>query len=298
MIMDKNIELANGRLTHRLVEKYKKDGFLFPIGIFSQAEVDAFREELEAIEHAYASVKLPKPLSAYKRGPANAVIPLAARIAKDKAVLDVVESVLGGNILIWAAEFFIKEMKTENFVGMHQDLTYWGMGETSGQITAWIALSPSNMESGCMEFVRKSHKNKILPHDDTFSKKSLLSRGQEIQVDIPKSERIFAELNPGQMSLHHGLMIHGSGPNSSNDRRIGIAIRYINPDVVQQTPGKSYAMPARGVDNKGNFIHYPEPAKIFSEESLQIHQEICDSQHQVLMATAKQEGAGWSKPTS
>ena len=149
-----------------------------------------------------------------------------------------------------------------------------------------------------MEFVRKSHKNKILPHDDTFSKKSLLSRGQEIQVDIPKRERIFAELNPGQMSLHHGLMIHGSGPNSSNDRRIGVAIRYINPDVVQQTSGKSYAMPARGVDNKGNFIHYPEPSKIFSEESLQIHKEICDNQHQVLMATAKQEGAVWSKPTS
>ncbi len=294
--MDENIELANGRLTHRSVENYKKDGFLFPIGVFSQAEADAFREELEAIEHAYASVKLPKPLSAYKRGPANAVIPLAARIAKDKAVLDVVETILGSNILIWAAEFFIKEMKTANFVGMHQDLTYWGMGETSGQVTAWIALSPSNKESGCMEFVRESHKNKILPHDDTFSENSLLSRGQEIQVDIPEKKRVFAELDPGQMSLHHGLMIHGSGPNCSNHRRIGVAIRYINPDVVQQTSGKSYAMLARGTDKKGNFIHYPEPSTIFSRESLQTYKEICDSQHAVLMATAKQEGSVWSKP--
>ena len=269
--MIKEIELANGKLTGDLTKQYKSDGYLFPIEVFSRNQAETFRKELETIEDRFASVKLPKPLNSYKRGPANAVIPLVADIAKDKRVLDVVEGILGKNILIWAAEFFIKENKSKQFVGMHQDLTYWGMGETSGQITAWIALSPSNVESGCKEFVRKSHKNKILPHDDTFSKKSLLSRGQEIKVDIPKSERIFVELNPGQMSLHHGLMIHGSGPNSSNDRRIGIAIRYINPDVVQQTPGKSYAMPARGVDNKGNFIHYPEPAKIFSEESLQMH---------------------------
>ena len=141
-----------------------------------------------------------------------------------------------------------------------------------------------------MEFVTQSHKNKLLPHDDTFSKKSLLSRGQEIQVDIPEDKKILAELNPGQMSLHHGLMIHGSGPNLSNDRRIGIAIRYINPDVVQKTPGKSYAMHARGFDKKGNFDHYPEPTSIFSKESLKIHKEICDSQHQVFMASTNQKG--------
>ena len=295
--MTKKIEISNDSLTDKSIEKYKADGFLFPIDAFSIREAALFREELETMEDAYASVKLPKPLSSYKRGPANAVIPLAATIAKDKRVLDIVESILGANILIWAAEFFIKEKKTDHFVGMHQDLTYWGMGETSGQVTAWIALSLSNKESGCMEFVRESHKNKILPHEDTFSKNSLLSRGQEIQVNIPIEKRIFAELKPGQMSLHHGLMIHGSGPNSSDDRRIGIAIRYINPDVVQQTSGKSYAMPARGIDKKGNFIHYPEPSEMFSEESLKIHKEICDSQHQVLMAKAKQEGSVWSKPT-
>ena len=68
-----------------------------------------------------------------------------------------------------------------------------------------------------------------------------------------------------------------------------VSIRYINPDVVQKTSGKSYAMHARGVDNRGNFNHYPEPTSIFSKESLQIHKEICDSQHQVLMASAKEK---------
>ena len=295
--MIREIELANGKLTGDLTKQYKSDGYLFPIEVFSRKQAETFRKELETIEDRFASVKLPKPLNSYKRGPANAVIPLVADIAKDKRVLDVVEGILGKNILIWAAEFFIKENKSKQFVGMHQDLTYWGMGETSGQVTAWIALSPSKKKSGCMEFVRGSHKNQIFPHDDTFSGDSLLSRGQEIRVDIPRDKKIFAELDPGQMSLHHGLMIHGSGPNFSDDRRIGIAIRYINPDVMQQTSGKSYAMLARGVDRKGNFIHYPVPSRIFSEESLQLHKEICESQQQVLMATAKQEGSVWSKST-
>ena len=293
--MEQEIKLENGKLSDRHLKQYKDAGFLFPIRIFSSSEAQMFRTELEEMEDTFSTIKLPKPLSSYKRGPANAVIPMVARVAKDKRVLDVVEAILGPNILIWAAEFFIKEMKTENFVGMHQDLTYWGMGETSGQITAWIALSQSKKESGCMEFVSQSHKNKLLPHDDTFSEKSLLSRGQEIQVDIPADKKILVELNPGQMSLHHGLMIHGSGPNLSNDRRIGIAIRYINPDVIQKTSGKSYAMYARGVDNKGNFNHYPEPISIFSKESLRIHKEICDSQHQVLMAGAKDKGSEGSK---
>ena len=283
-MQSETIELSNGKLSKNMIKKYKEDGFLFPINIFNYKEALNLRTELEKIEQKYSKTKLPKPLNDYKRGPANAVIPLVADIAKDNRILDIVECILGGNILVWAAEFFIKEKKTDNMVGMHQDLTYWGMGETSGQVTAWLALSDSNKNSGCMEFVKGSHKNKILPHNETYSKKSLLSRGQEVQVQIPNNKKILAELLPGQMSIHHGLMIHGSGPNISNDRRIGVAIRYINPDVVQNTK-KSYAMPVRGIDKKGNFTHYFAPKTLFSEFNLKLHEEICENQHKVTSTT-------------
>ena len=275
------IELSNGKLSKSRIKQYEDDGFLFPINILKCNEALNLRSELEDIEEKYSKIKLPKPLNSYKRGPANAVIPLVANLAKDDRILDVVECIIGSNILVWAAEFFIKEKKTDNIVGMHQDLTYWGMGETSGQVTAWLALSDSNKNSGCMEFVKGSHKNKILPHYDTYSKKSLLSRGQEVQVQIHSNNKTTAELLPGQMSIHHGLMIHGSGPNISNDRRIGVAIRYINPDVVQNTD-KSYAMPVRGIDKKGNFTHYFAPEMLFSELGLKLHAEICESQHKIL----------------
>ena len=107
---------------------------------------------------------------------------------------------------------------------MHQDLTYWGLGATSEMVTAWLALSPATPQSGCMDFVRKSHKNPILPHKDSFAKDNLLSRGQEVQVDVAEQDKTSIEIQPGEISLHHGLTIHGSGPNVSDDRRIAAVI--------------------------------------------------------------------------
>ncbi len=263
-----------------MIKQHKEDGFLFPINIFNYKQSLNLRIELEEIEQKYSKIKLPKPLNACKRGPANAVMPLVADIVKDNRILDLVEHIIGRNILARAAEFFKKEKNTDDFVGMHQDITYWGMGETSGQVTASLALSVSNKNSGCMEFVEGSHKNKILPHYDTYSKKSFLSRGQEVQVQIPNNKKIPLELLPGQMSNHHSLMIHGSGPNISNDRRIGEVISYINLVVVQNT-NKSYAMPVRVIENKGNFIHYFALEIPFSELSLKLNEEICENQHKV-----------------
>ena len=142
---------------------------------------------------------------------------------------------------------------------MHQDLTYWGLGAISGMVTAWIALSPSTPASGCMKFVKASHKNPILPHEDSFDANNLLSRGQEIKVDVAPADRVPIEIHPGQMSLHHGLTIHGSGPNTSGDQRIAAVVRYITPEVAQQVADKDYAMLVRSADRSGNFIKYAPP---------------------------------------
>ncbi|WP_254447883.1 phytanoyl-CoA dioxygenase family protein [Ruegeria arenilitoris] len=210
----------------------------------------------------------------YKRVNAHVVMPSVARIALDPRVLDVVQGVLGPDILLWSAELFIKEPRTTQVVGMHQDLTYWGMGETPDQLTAWIALSPATVESGCMDFVKGSHRNPILPHNDTFSDNNLLSRGQEVAVDVAEEDKTHIELRPGQMSLHHGLTIHGSGPNVSNDRRIGLAIRYLNPNAQQKIADRDYAMLARGRDKVGNFIQIPAPTELFSADALNLHAQI------------------------
>ena len=129
------------------------------------------------------------PLNAYKRINSQCVIPLSTKIALNKNLLDIVEKIIGPNILLWSVEFFIKEPKSKSIVTMHQDLTYWGLDDNEMQVTAWVALSLSDKTSGCMDFVKKSFKNSILPHTDTFADNNLLSRGQEISVKVKEKDK-------------------------------------------------------------------------------------------------------------
>ena len=269
-------------LSQSQADQYWEDGYLFPIDVFSADEAATYRAELEEIERDYLAADLPRPLNQYRRVNSHVVMPLAAKMASDPRILDAVESVLGPDLLVWSAEFFIKEANTTQIVGMHQDLTYWGMGETPDQVTAWVALSPATQASGCMDFVKGSHKNPILPHNDTFSENNLLSRGQEIAVDVADADKTAIELKPGQMSLHHGLTIHGSGPNQSDDRRIGFAIRFLNPKVKQQVADKDYAMLVRGQDSSGNFELVDAPESLFSPASLALYDKIRANQAKAL----------------
>jgi len=266
------------------VSRYWDDGFVFPIRVLSEQETNACRSELETIEHEFGNANLPRPLKEYLRVHSHTVLPLAARLATHVNVLNAVEAILGSSIMIWGAEFFIKEAHSDKIVSMHQDLTYWGFGDTSNQVTAWIALSPATVESGCMELVKASHKNAILPHTDTHAENNMLSRGQEVNVDVNAEDCTPIILQPGEMSLHHGLTIHGSKENRTNDRRIGFAIRYINPEAVQLGDHREYTMMARGIDNSSSFKHYAPPSTSFAEPNLSLYEEIRHEQAKVLAA--------------
>ncbi|MCV2868245.1 phytanoyl-CoA dioxygenase family protein [Defluviimonas sp. WL0002] len=284
-----NIPLPDGRLSKAAVDRYWEDGYLHPIKAISPAQAAEWRAELEAIERDWLDAGLPLPLNTYKRVNANCVLPLAHRIGTHPAILDVVEDVLGPDLLIYGVEFFIKEPHTRHKVSMHQDLTYWGLGAIDGMVTMWLALSPATLASGCMEFVAGSHRNPILPHDDTFAEDNLLSRGQEIKVDVAPEDRVPIELMPGELSLHHGLTIHGSGPNTSDDRRIGAVVRYIRPEVAQEVGDKDYAMLARGADRMRNFILYSPPTQNFTPQSLALYEEIRSAQGAFLMKGTKND---------
>jgi ectoine hydroxylase-related dioxygenase (phytanoyl-CoA dioxygenase family) len=289
-----SLPLSQGRLSTTQVDAYWRDGYLFPVPAIPANEAIEMRTELETIERDYLDADLPLPLNTYKRVNANIVMPLAHRIATHDAVLDVIEGVLGPDILIFSAEFFIKEANTKQIVSMHQDLTYWGLGAIDGLVTAWIALSPATPASGCMDFVRGSHKNAILPHDDTFDKNNLLSRGQEVRVDVAESDKVNIEIHPGQMSLHHGLTIHGSGPNTSNDRRIAAVIRYMRPDIVPRE-GRTDAMLARGTDTTGRAVLIPAPTVNFSSEALETYENIRLKQAKVMMKGAAKSSGIYAK---
>jgi chlorinating enzyme len=217
-------------LDSKSYEAYRKNGFVAGIPVFSAQSVAEIRGEIEALEAQYSKPTDTKDLNQFFRVNGHLVIPLLADLARTPEILNAVETILGPNLLVWSVELFIKEAQTTKTVSWHQDITYWGMGETDDEVTAWVALSDVSVRAGCMRFIPGSHRNPIVSHHDTYDDNNLLSRGQEI-AGINENDAVYGALRPGEMSLHHGRCFHASGPNISDDRRIGLAIRYVGSRV-------------------------------------------------------------------
>jgi non-haem Fe2+, alpha-ketoglutarate-dependent halogenase len=165
-------------------------------------------------------------------------------------------------------------------VSWHQDATYWGLDKPD-IATVWLAFTPASIENGCMKFAPGSHRAQ-LPHVDTFNEHNLLTRGQEIAVEVDEARAVCVELQPGEASLHHVLLAHGSAPNRSGDRRIGYAMRYIPTHVRQIAGERDSATLVRGVDEHGNFEPEPRPDSELSEAALAFHAAITERQQKVL----------------
>jgi len=163
-----------------------------------------------------------------------------AELVRRSSILDTVEDLHGPDLLCWTTNFFIKEAADPAFVSCHQDSTYWGLS-TQDVVTAWVAFTEATEANGAMEYIPGSQKLDQIPHRDTFARHNLLTRGQEVMVEVDRSQRRIITLRPGEMSLHHVRLVHGSPPNPSNDRRIGFAIRYIPTMVGTRTVPPSYA---------------------------------------------------------
>ena len=282
-----------------LYGKYLDNGFVAGVPVFSARTVSDIRAQIEALESSHPQPTEQDDLNQFFRVNGHLVIPLLADLARTPDILDAVETILGPNLLVRSVELFIKEPGTAKKVSWHQDITYWGMGETDEEVTAWVALSDVSIQAGCMRFIPGSHKNSIVSHTDTFSEDNLLSRGQEI-AGVHEDDAVFGELKPGEMSLHHGRCFHASGPNLSDDRRIGLAIRYVTPEVRQQAAGKDYAMLVRGCDDVCGWIHVAGPRGLFHPLDIAFYQRVLKDQAATLAAgvAVPPEGSFLYKTTS
>jgi hypothetical protein len=281
-------------LTQEQAVAYARDGFVAGIPVFSQPEVARLRAGIEALERDHAGGAGGHALSQFFRVNGQLVIPLLAQAARTPAILDSVTQILGPDLLVWSVELFIKEPGSPAQVSWHQDLTYWGMGETDEEVTAWVALSEVSVEAGCMRFIPGSHTGRIVAHNDTFAADNLLSRGQEI-TGIDEGRAVHGPLRPGEMSLHHGRCFHASGPNRSDDRRIGLAIRYVTPEVRQSGLGRDYAMPAKGRDAVGGWIPVAGANALFDPADLALYDEVLQHQRATLTAGAEAQTTMYAK---
>lgn len=265
------------------VERYRTDGFAFPLRVLETDAADRLaRQVLELREVWGRPGMLDRPLDDHLRANFHVVSRLGARLARIPTVLDHVERIIGPDILCWMTEVIVKDPGSGSMLSMHQDLTYWGFGATDQQVTAWIALTDAWPDNGGMSFVRGSHLGGLLPHDDTFAADNLLSRGQTARSEHDAGDEVPVGLLAGEMSLHHGLMLHGSGPNRTSEPRIGVVVRYLSPEVVQQVATCDYALVVRGVNRTNNMLSVGEPDGDFTPAGLRLWHEIEAAQMQAL----------------
>lgn len=269
-----------------IAETYDRDGFVFPCDVVSEAEAQELLADLEAGEAALSD--RPAELSMLHSYP-DQLLPSFAKLIRHPRLIEAVSQVLGPDLLVWSAGLFIKEANTPSFVTWHQDLTYWGLDDAE-EVTAWFALSPSNVASGCMRFVPGSQKKQLVPHVDSFAEGNLLSRGQEIAVEVDDDDAVDVILKPGQASLHHGHLFHSSGPNTTGDRRIGAAIRYIKPSMKQRSGDKSLVAHVAGEDRFGHFTVAEPPKERLQEADFELCRADVAIKSRVLYEGAEQSG--------
>jgi non-heme Fe2+,alpha-ketoglutarate-dependent halogenase len=262
-------------LTPAQIAQYHERGFVSPIRVMSSDAALEYRRRLEAFEASTGGT-----LGGDLRHKSHLLFTGLAELVRHDRILDAVEDLYGSDLLCWSTNFFIKEKSDPAFVSWHQDSTYWGLNRPD-VVSAWVAFTPAHAGNGAMQVIPGSHLFDQIPHRDTFDKHNLLTRGQEIAVEVDASRAVTITLEPGEMSLHHVRLVHGSPPNTSDDRRIGFAIRYI-PTSVSQIAGTDSATLVRGTDGHHHFELEPRPSRDLDPELVALHKQITERNAQIL----------------
>ena len=148
-------------LTKEQIEQYHDEGFISPLRVISEADALSIKTQLEEVEAQY-----PEEINAESRNNLHLSFAFLDALAHNTTIVDAMEDLIGPDIALWASVMFIKEPSSKQYVSWHQDATYMGLDSVDFP-TPWIALSPSNIETGCMTMISGSHKSEIRKHGCT-----------------------------------------------------------------------------------------------------------------------------------
>ena len=270
-------------LSPNQLKQYEDEGFVSPLDVFSKEKSKEIRDEIELIEK-----QMPHELEKDGRYNAHLISPLLDWVTHHPSILNTVESLIGKNILVCGTTLFIKNPNIKGFVSYHQDAKYIGL-EPHNWVTAWIAITDSNENNGCMRMWSGSHKENLKDHDQMFNEGNLLTRGQTVN-DVPKSETTPLILKAGQMSLHHPKVVHGSDLNKSNDRRIGFVIQSYIGTNVKQVLGKNSVQLARGEDKYNYHEKIGRPNSLMNEVDLKLKKKENDNLQEIFYKGSSKKG--------
>jgi ectoine hydroxylase-related dioxygenase (phytanoyl-CoA dioxygenase family) len=258
----------NRLLSSEQVDRYWEDGILFPLPALSLEEVAYYRRRVEELEAAI-SCRVPKlaitqPQLHFR---------WAYELAIHPRVVQAVTEVLGPDVLVQSAGVFDKNPGDGKYVAWHQDGYYWHLSAPR-LVSAWIALSASTRQSGCLRVIPGTH-HSHLPHREQPTDGHMLTSGLTLDQDIDLGRVVDVCLRPGEMSFHHERLVHGSEPNRADDKRIGFAIRYLAADVTQELPHHEVIV-ASGQPRSDHYRILSDPPTDDIEEGLRRHAEFTE----------------------
>jgi phytanoyl-CoA dioxygenase PhyH len=258
-------------LSREQIERYRYDGYLYPLPALSATELAESNAGLQRYESWLGG-----PVNAADRRWRSAsyvVLPWVDRLVGHPRTLDVVEDLIGPDILVYTATWFIKEAQSPTFAAWHQDATYFGL-DPHEHVTAWVALSDADAEAGCMEVVSSRGDPRQLHHAALGLEHSINGGGQAIVERFFEGGGEMMALKAGQFSLHHTLCPHRSAPNRASHRRIGLGISYIPAHCRLTGTVRMYARLVRGHDTGGNFDLIPPPEGELHPAALARHEDV------------------------
>jgi non-haem Fe2+, alpha-ketoglutarate-dependent halogenase len=258
-------------LSQQQVEQYRYDGYLFPFPALSAAELAECNAGLARYERW-----LGKPVNQADRrwrSAAYVMLPWLDGLVRHRRILDVVEDLIGPDILVYTATFFIKEAESPTFAAWHQDATYFGLAPHE-HVTAWVALSEASAEAGCMEVASSRGAPRQLSHAALGLAHSINGGGQAIVEEFDENNTTMMALDAGSFSLHHTLCRHRSAPNRARHRRVGIGISYIPAHCRLTGTVRMYARLVRGHDSGGNFDLIAPPEGELHPAALERHERV------------------------
>jgi non-heme Fe2+,alpha-ketoglutarate-dependent halogenase len=267
-------------LNEKQIAHFRDAGYVSPIEMFSLDEVAEYRALLEDYERKHGG-----PVSGATRSKCHLLFKWVDDMMRDHRIVDLVEDLIGGNILCWNALFWVKEAGSKSFVSWHQDARYWGL-TTKQLVTVWVALSPASVASGCMRVLPGSHRGELLAHRDEYHEDNMLTRGQRVAASVDEALAVPMPLDPGQVSLHNVCLAHASGPNTTNERRIGLSFHYMPTDSRQTVVPWDSAALIRGRDEFQHFTHTPRPTEDFELSAVEFHRKASDVVREVVFKDA------------
>jgi len=245
-------ETAHTALTEAEVERFRRDGYLGPYSLCAPDEMAEVRADVERVLETAA----PDHESAdhNRHLDFRCIYDLAIR----PPIVDRMAGLYGEDLLMWRTNFFNKGPGAGE-IPWHQDYAYWPL-EPPIIISAWLAIDPSTEKNGCLQVIPGSHRAP-LPHIPAEDGMLFYEMADPQFVEHDKAIKL--EMQPGEFILFNERTLHHSEPNTSERRRIGMAVRMVVPivKVLEWDSPNHGLLQVRGADPLGfNRVVAPPPA--------------------------------------